>query len=46
VRPLVRDFVEKTEGKRELWEKLDTLRHDLEVLEMALWKLALDHAQP
>jgi uncharacterized cofD-like protein len=45
VRPLVRDFVEKTEGKRELWEKLDTLRHDLEVLEMALWKLALDHAQ-
>lgn len=45
VRPLVRDFVEKTEGKRELWEKLDTLRHDLEVLEMALWKLTLDHDQ-
>ncbi len=45
VRPLVRDFVEVTEGKRQLWQKQDTLRHDLEVLEIALWKIALDHIQ-
>lgn len=43
VQPLVRDFVEETEGKRSLWNKQDTLRHDLEVLEMALWKIAFDH---
>jgi uncharacterized cofD-like protein len=42
VRPLVRHFVEVTEQKRDLWQKQDTLRHDLEVLEMALWKIALD----
>ncbi len=44
VRPLVRDFVEETGQKRELWNKQDTLRHDLEVLEMALWKIALDRS--
>ncbi len=44
VQPLVRDFVEVTEGKRQLWNKQDTLRHDLEVLEMALWKIAVDRA--
>jgi uncharacterized cofD-like protein len=44
VQPLVDDLVEKTEGKRELWQKQDTLRHDLEKLERALWHIALDHA--
>jgi uncharacterized cofD-like protein len=43
IQPLVQDFVEKTEGKRELWNKQDTLRHDLEMLERAFWKIALDH---
>lgn len=43
VQPLVRDFVEVTQEKRQLWNKRDTLRHDLEVLGMALWKVALDH---
>lgn len=41
VQPLVRDFVEVTE-KRKIWNKQDTLRHDLDVLQWALWKLALD----
>lgn len=44
VEPLVRDFVEVTSEKRQLWNKQDTLRHDLEVLGMALWKIALDNA--
>ncbi len=44
VEPLVRDFVEVTTEKRQLWNKQDTLRHDLEVLGMALWKIALDNA--
>jgi uncharacterized cofD-like protein len=44
VHPQVDDLVEKTEGKRELWQKQDTLRHDLEKLERALWHIALDHA--
>jgi len=43
VEPLVRDLVEVTSEKRQLWNKQDTLRHDLEVLGMALWKIALDH---
>jgi hypothetical protein len=42
VHPLVQDFVEVTEGKRDLWDKKDTLRHDLDKLEMALWKIALE----
>jgi uncharacterized cofD-like protein len=44
VQPQVDDLIEKTEGKRELWQKQDTLRHDLEKLERALWHIALDHA--
>lgn len=43
VRPLVRDFVEVTAGKRLLWNKLDTLRHDPEVLGNVLWEIALEH---
>jgi uncharacterized cofD-like protein len=43
VHPLVQDFVEVPEHKRELWNKQDTLRHDLEKLERALWKIAVDH---
>lgn len=44
VQPLVRDYVE-IEEKRELWNKQDTLRHDLDVLQWALWKIALDREQ-
>jgi uncharacterized cofD-like protein len=42
VQPLVRDFADVSEGRRALWNKQDTIRHDPEVLGLALWKLALD----
>jgi uncharacterized cofD-like protein len=42
VTPLVRNFAEQREGKRVLWNKQDTIRHDPALLGMALWKLALD----
>ncbi|NJK79547.1 MAG: YvcK family protein [Chloroflexaceae bacterium] len=44
VEPLARDYVEITEARRQIWNKQDTLRHDLEMLGMALWKLVLDRA--
>jgi uncharacterized cofD-like protein len=42
VQPLVRNFAETTEGKRTLWNKQDTIRHDPTLLGLALWKIALD----
>lgn len=45
VRPLVRDYTEQPEGKRELWNKQDSIRHDPAVVGMALGKLARD-SQP
>jgi uncharacterized cofD-like protein len=42
VTPLVRDLTEATEGKRTLWNKQDTIRHDPALLGMALLKIALD----
>lgn len=43
VQPLVRDLAEHGASDRELWNKQDTIRHDAEVIGMALHKLALDH---
>jgi uncharacterized cofD-like protein len=45
VRPLVRNFAEASEGKRTLWNKQDTIRHDPTLLGLALWKIALDRAE-
>lgn len=42
VQPLVRNFAENSEGKRTLWNKQDTIRHDPTLLGLALWKIALD----
>lgn len=42
VRPLVRNLAEATEGKRTLWNKQDTIRHDPTLIGLALWKIALD----
>jgi len=42
VTPLVRSFAEITAGKRTLWNKQDTIRHDPALLGLALWKIALD----
>lgn len=42
VRTLVRDYAEMTSGKRELWNKQDTIRHDPALIGLALYKLALD----
>lgn len=42
VTPLVRNFAELSEGKRTLWNKQDTIRHDPTLLGLALWKIALD----
>ena len=42
VRPLVRDLAEHGAADRQLWNKLDTIRHDPEVIGMVLHKLALD----
>lgn len=42
VTPLVRNFAESTEGKRTLWNKQDTIRHDPTLLGLALWKIALE----
>lgn len=42
VQPLVRNFAETTDGKRTLWDKQDTIRHDPTLLGLALWKIALD----
>lgn len=42
VTPLVRNFAESGDGKRELWNKQDTIRHDPALIGMALWKIALD----
>ncbi len=44
VRPYARDYAEQRQGKRQLWNKQDTIRHDPDVLGQALWKLALDRA--
>lgn len=44
VHPLVRDYTEVTENKRSLWNKQDTIRHDPELLGMALWKILLDQS--
>jgi uncharacterized cofD-like protein len=45
VTPLVRNFAETGEGKRTLWNKQDTIRHDPTLLGLALWKLAQDRAR-
>ncbi|MBC8078314.1 MAG: YvcK family protein [Chloroflexales bacterium] len=42
VRALARDFAEHDAPGRQLWNKQDTIRHDPEVIGMALHKLALD----
>jgi uncharacterized cofD-like protein len=42
VRPLARDLAEHEASGRQLWNKQDTIRHDPEVIGMALHKLALD----
>lgn len=42
VRTLVRDYAETTSGKRALWNKQDTIRHDPTLIGLALYKLALD----
>ena len=42
VQPLVRELLEVGSGPRELWNKLDTIRSDPELLGLALWKIALD----
>ncbi|NJN17452.1 MAG: YvcK family protein [Oscillochloris sp.] len=42
VTPLVRNFAEASEGKRTLWNKQDTIRHDPTLIGLALWKIALD----
>ncbi len=42
VQPLVRNLAEASEGKRTLWNKQDTIRHDPTLIGMALWKIALD----
>lgn len=44
VTPLVRNFAELSEGKRTLWNKQDTIRHDPTLLGLALWKIAQDRA--
>ncbi|GAB4439313.1 MAG: YvcK family protein [Chloroflexi bacterium OHK40] len=44
VTPLVRNFAEISEGKRTLWNKQDTIRHDPTLLGLALWKIALDRS--
>ncbi|MFV9506055.1 MAG: gluconeogenesis factor YvcK family protein [Oscillochloridaceae bacterium umkhey_bin13] len=46
VTPLVRDLSETSpEAPRQLWNKLDSIRHAPELIGMALWKLALDRAE-
>ncbi len=42
IRTLVQDYAEMTGGKRELWNKQDTIRHDPALIGLALYKLALD----
>ena len=44
VTPLVRNLAEVAEGKRTLWNKQDTIRHDPTLVGLALLKLALDRA--
>jgi uncharacterized cofD-like protein len=44
VTPLVRNLAEITEGKRTLWNKQDTIRHDPTLIGLALLKIALDGA--
>ena len=44
VTPLVRNFAETSAGKRTLWNKQDTIRHDPTLLGLALWKIAQDRA--
>jgi uncharacterized cofD-like protein len=41
VRPYARDYAEQRQGKRQLWNKQDTIRHDPDVLGQALGKLVL-----
>lgn len=45
VAPLIRNFAEATEGKRTLWNKQDTIRHDPTLLGLALWKIALEREE-
>lgn len=44
VAPLVRNLAEITEGKRTLWNKQDTIRHDPTLIGLGLLKVALDRA--
>lgn len=44
VRALVRDFAERADGRRQLWNKQDTIRHDPLLVGLALWKIAEDRA--
>ncbi|MBO9314149.1 MAG: YvcK family protein, partial [Chloroflexus sp.] len=46
IEPLVRHLAESDPGYRELWNKADTIRHDPQVLGLALWKIALDRGKP
>ena len=45
VTPLVRDLAEVTEGKRTLWNKQDTIRHDPTLMGLALLQLALERVR-
>lgn len=45
VAPLIRNFAEATDGKRTLWNKQDTIRHDPTLLGLALWKIALEREE-
>lgn len=44
VEPLARPLLETSSGPRTLWNKLDTIRSDPELLGLALYKIALDRA--
>jgi uncharacterized cofD-like protein len=44
VQPLVGDYVEPTECKRNLWNKQDTIRHNTALLGEALWEVARNYA--
>jgi hypothetical protein len=42
VQPLVRELLEVGSGPREIWNKLDTIRSDPELLGLALRNIMLD----
>lgn len=42
VRPLVRNLAENSGGKRVLWNKQDTIRHDPAMVGLTLWKIAIE----